>query len=312
MKLRALVGIVTAAAAIGCGDDDRGAPIDAGGTPGADAGGLLDAAGDSGELEDAGPHNCEGVWIERIEGRVVDESGAGIFEARAQACVRVPPTHTLLCLDPPLTEADGSYVIEVGGRARCAEGVAMRALKPGAPYGTTYCHVGVDGASDGVLALAEPAVLYATEPPASLPPLGDEATSRPVTFEDGLEIDVVPASLGFGVEYEALGARRVPLEGELPCFARDVAGLEGLYVFADEGPVLDGGFGFRVPNTTGLSASTTVEFLVLGGLDTTLAGTPVEEADFVPFATGTVSGDGAVISGEGLSYFTWLGYRRIP
>jgi hypothetical protein len=310
MKLRYLAAIVLL---WGCGDDASGG-IDAGGG-GTDAGGAdaeprLDAGDDD---PDAGPHNCEGVWLERIEGTVVDEDGVGVEAGRAQACLRLAPSGTLVCLAPPLTEADGSYAIDVTDRARCVQGAVLRALKPDAPYATSYCHVDVGVTADALLAVPEPTILYRSEPPATLPPLGDETARRTVVFEDGLEIDVVPEALGFGVDYEALGARRIPVDGELPCFARGVAGLEGLYAFLEEGQIEGAGFAFRIPNATGLAAGTEVELLVLGGLDTRLAdGSTVEEADFAPFGTGVVSADGSHIAAEALSYFTWLGYRVVP
>ena len=299
-------------AVAGCSSSEGGEPAgDAGGTTegGATDGGTPDA---SAGADAAVP--CEAAHVERIEGTAVDEAGEPVEGARPQACIRVAPDGHLICLEPPMAAADGAFTIEVPEDNRCVEELALRLLLPGSEFATTYCEVEVDP-EGGVLTLDEPTVLYATEPPTTLPPLGDEAAARTVVFSDGLELEVTPSELGFGVEYDQLAARRVPVD-PAPCFATDTAGLEGLYAFRPEGPVEGDGFPLRIPNTTGLAPGTTVELLVLGGLETRLPdGTLVQEADFVPFGTATVDDAGEHIEsdeGVGLPYFTWLGYRLIP
>jgi hypothetical protein len=297
--------------AVGCGDDDArpDAATDAGAAP-PDA----PTIGDAGPPDAGfGPDDCDATWIETITGTIVDEAGAPVAGARPQACLRVSPGGALVCLLPPTAAADGTYVIEVGGFERCVGSAALRVLLPTSTLATTYCHLDVSATADGALALDEPTVLYATVPATTLPPLGDETVERTVVFDDGLELDVIPAELGFDVEYTDLRARRVPIDAAVPCFARDVPDLAGLYAFGDEGTVEDGTFAIRIPNASALPAGTTVELLVLGGLETVLAdGTLVPEADLVPFGMATVSADGTTISsapGSGLPHFTWLAYR---
>ena len=313
--------LVAAALLAGCGDDgasgeadagaDAGARVDAG-TP--DAGAGVDAGSDAGGLT---REDCTATWVEQTEGTIVDEAGDPVAGARPQACLRTAPDDILVCLSPPMSAADGTYTIPISGDERCVNRVSMRVLLPASTLGTTYCHVDASAAADGVLALAEPTVLYATAPAVTLPPLGDETMARTVVLDDGLEIDVVPSQLGFEVEYAELRGRRVPFTaGAEPCFARGLPGLSGLYVFGDEGSIDGGTFALRIPNTTGLPAGSAVELRILGGLETYLADeTPVEEADFVAFGTATVSADGSRIVAamdSGLPHFTWLGYRPLP
>lgn len=293
----------------GEGADGRDASVDAARLDG--------GAGDGGEPDAGfGPEDCFATWVETITGRIVDEAGAPVAGARPQACLRVAPGGALVCLAPPIAGTDGTYVITVSGFERCVQGAALRVLLPASAFATTYCHVDVSDAVEGRLAVAEPTVLYATTPAVTLPPLGDESAARTVVFDDGLELDVIPAELGFEVEYTELRAGRVPIDAQVPCFARGLAGLAGLYAFGDEGTVEGGTFALRIPNTTGLAPGSAVELLVLGGLETLLAdGTPVPEADLGAFGSATVSADGATIAsdpGSGLPHFTWLAYRPRP
>lgn len=84
----------------------------------------------------------------------------------------------------------------------------------------------------------------------------------------------------------------------------------------EAGPVDGAGFPLRIPNATDLAPGTTVEPLVLGGLDTRLPdGTRIAEADFRAIGIATVEAGGEYIASDGdggLPYFTWLGYRTVP
>ena len=253
---------------------------------------------------------CTGTWAVGGRGQIVDESGVPVSGARPQMCLR-SPTDTLLCVMPPESGADGFWHQEVPeGEPRCIAEIALRALRPNAGFGTTYCHVPLT-MNGGVIELREPIVLYRTTPATSLPPLGDETAMRTVVLADGLELDVTPDVL-FGDDYEQLAARRVD-HTDPPCFARSTA-LDGLYVLGPETSVLGetGGFPVRIP-ANGLAEGSRVQLLVLGGLETRLAdGSAVDEADFVPFGTGTVT-DGMIVSDPGseLTYLSWLGYRAL-
>jgi len=321
MKLRAamLAPPMLALTLAACPGDD-GSPPDAGrdGGHGADAGAPPDAGSDSGTApdggrSDAGPPPGEAVPVDRVTGRVVDEAGAPVEGARTQLCVRVSPDSILACLDPPETDAAGGFAIEVPADARCMEEAAMRVLRPGEDYAPTYCEMDLAPARDGLVEVGEPFVLYGVVPPTDLPPLGDGSAQRTVTFDGGLEVDVVPDRLDFAVPYDGLGARRIDDE---PCFVAPDRPPLALWAFASEGPVEGDGFALRFPNAEGLAPGARVELLVLGGLDTRLPdGTLVPEADFAPFGTATVSPDGSFVEsddGGGLPYFSWVGYRSMP
>lgn len=281
----------------------------------ADTGGtgnlITDFPPDPLDAIDASPDpSCTGTWAVGGRGKIVDENGNAVAGARPQLCLR-SPTDTLLCVMPPESGADGFWHQEVPeGDPRCVAEVALRALRPSAGFGTTYCHVPLT-LNGGVIELREPIVLYATQPATSLPPLGDETAARTVVLADGLELDVIPDVL-FGDDYAQLAGRRID-HTDPPCFAEGIA-LDGLYVLGPETSVLGeaGGFVVRIP-ADGLAEGTQVELLVLGGLETRLAdGSPVHEADFDVFGTGTVS-DGMIVSdvGSELPYLSWLGYRRL-
>lgn len=253
--------------------------------------------------------SCTGTWAVGGRGQIIDEQGNPVARARAQMCLR-SPTDTLLCVMPPESGADGFWHQEVPeGEPRCVAEMALRALLPNAGFGTTYCHVPLT-TNGAVVELREPIVLYATTPAISIPPVGDANAARTVVMADGLEMDVVP-SVFFGEDYQNLAARRVD-HTDPPCFTDD--SLDGLYVFSPEVSVLGetGGVPIRIP-ADGMAEGTRVELLVLGGLETRLAdGSAVEEADFVRFGTGTVTG-GMIVADPGseLPYLSWLGYRRI-
>ncbi|MBW2460202.1 MAG: hypothetical protein JRH11_01065 [Deltaproteobacteria bacterium] len=274
----------------------------------------MDGTTDVGARADSGA-SCEGTLVAEVHGTIETESGGPIAGARPQACIRRSPGRALTCLEPPTADAAGVYIIEVPDEFQCWASAALRMLLPEGGYATTYCDLDPSPTVDGVLTLADAHVLYATPPAITRPPIGDATAMRTVVFDDGLEMDIVPDRLGFGVDYDALSGRRVPVGSDAPCFAAG-AGLAGLYGFGEEGSADGGGVPVRIPNTTSIPAGTRVELLLVGGLATELAdGTPVEEADLVAYGTGTVSADGTFVEsdpGSELPYFTWLGYRVAP
>ena len=42
---------------------------------------------------------CAGTWLAAVRGRLVDDSGGPVANARAQLCVRLSPDDRLVCLD---------------------------------------------------------------------------------------------------------------------------------------------------------------------------------------------------------------------
>ncbi len=263
-----------------------------------------------GEIDPTPDPSCTATWTVGARGRIVDEAGVGVEGARSQMCLRLED-ETLLCLVPPVTDAEGyfhqAFTSEIPGEEpRCLQEFAIRALLPNAGFATTYCHA-VLTPEAGVLTLEDPVVLYEVAPTA-LPAEGDREAMREVTLDDGLVLDVVPSAL-LG-DYERLSAQRHAVTAP-PCFARG-ADLLGLYAFTPEVRV-DPGFRVRIPNRHGLEEGARVELLLLGGLETILPDERlIAEADFEVFGTATVR-DGFIESDAGseLPYLTWLGYRRM-
>jgi hypothetical protein len=262
------------------------------------------------------PADCHAEWISVLRGWVAAPGGAPVAGAKAQLCVHLSPSETLLCLRPGDTDADGVFTIQVPENARCITRAAMRVLLPGSGKATTYCPLDVTGAAP-VLRVQDPYVVFQTRPAVSLPPEGDDHASRPVGIDDGLVIDLTPELFySGGGEYADLGGRRVPTTARGVCFVPADKAAEGLYAFYPEGSLDAPGAPVHLPNTTGLPAGAKVELSVLGGLDCKRAdGTSIPEATWDDFGTATVSADGATIDSDanvGLPCLTWLGYRRLP
>lgn len=254
-------------------------------------------------------------WIAVVNGRLIDESGAGLANAVAQLCVRTSGTTSqLVCVRPVDTEPDGRFAIVVPPSARCMLRATMRALLPGGATAASYCEVTLTG-QEGVLTLADPIVVAATRAATSLPALGDAAQARTVVFDDGLEVEVVPERY-FGSDYSALAGRRVDPTTTALCFIADPGEYSGIYAFAPEGDIQGTGFALRIPNSTAIAASTAIDLFVLGGLSCRLAdGSLVREGLWARFGGGAVSSDGTVIEASGASglpCFNWLAYKPAP
>jgi len=254
-------------------------------------------------------------WIAVVHGQLVDESGAGLANAMAQLCVRTSGTTSqLVCVRPATTEPDGRFGIVVPASARCLTRATMRALLPGGATAASYCEVTLTG-QEGELTLPDPIVVVATRPATGLPALGDPAQQRTVTFEDGLEVEVVPERY-YGSDYSALAGRRVDPTATALCFIADTSEYSGIYAFSPEGDVHDTGFALRIPNTTSIAANTAIDLFVLGGLSCTLNdGSLVREGRWARFGDGVVRSDGTVIEASGtngLPCFNWLAYKPTP
>jgi hypothetical protein len=241
-----------------------------------------------------------------VEGVVVDTAGATIDGAKVQLCAEVVDVG-LVCLPPVDTDAAGRFSKDVSADHGCMERLAIRVILPDSTYGTTYCPVALEGEYQ-TLEIDEPMILVPLEAPASLPPLGDEGASRPVTLAGELVLDVTPSSL-WGA-YDALRAAEVDAR-HASCFLSPNDEVLGLFAFAPEGTT-GGGFDVSFPERSGLPDGAAVELLVLGGLGTQLAeGTFVDEGELAVFGRGTVV-DGRVRSDPDseVPYLSWLAYRE--
>lgn len=290
--LGALCALLTA----GCGSS---ADTDA--STGSDAAAALDAPVDA--PSDAPRAACGATAVDVVTGRVTDEAGAAIAGARPQLCARLAPDGRLVCLAPPVSEADGSFSIEVPAEARCMRSAAMRVLLPSSANAVTYCPIELGAAVEGRLALSTPYELFAVER-GSLPPLGDPSAAREVPLGAALVLDVSPDAVGGEADYLRLGARSVDPARSCVPEARSLAGL----VAATPEASLSAPFRVHAPD---LAEGTHVELFVLGGLGTVLGdGTEVEEATLARFGAGTVDAAGWIQPEPGvlLPHLGWLGW----
>lgn len=285
--------------------DLRGA--DAGpGASGADA----SSAGDASEPADI-PRDpacpASAAWITRISGVVLDETEAPLPAVKAQACMRVAPELTLICLRPVDTDTSGQFALDVPAEGRCVGDTVMRLLLPGSTRAVGYCPLEAP-ATGSRLVLSEPLRMWGTVPAASLPAAGDGTAVRTVRFADGLELDLVPDAF-FG-EYAELSAARVPPTARGLCFLDDVPPFDGLYALQPEGDT-DGLVAVRIPNTTGLAPGTPVDVFVLGALacrgeDREL----LPEGRWTEVQSAVVSADGSRIEvAPGVPCISWIAYR---
>lgn len=267
---------------------------------------MPDARADAG---DARPPGCpsEASWVHTVRGRVIDESGAGLPEAKAQLCLRVAPDGLLVCLQPATADASGRFEVELPVEARCLDRATARVLLPGTDRATAYC--GITLPAGPVIELDAPFTLYTTARATELPPLGDEAAVRTVRFADGLELDVVPRDLfGAGGGYEELAARRVSTSTPDLCVLEGApADLAGLIAFSPEAD-LEGRFAARIPNASQLAPAARVRVFVLGGLSCTVEpGVIVPEGEWAEAGEGVVGPDGRWIEAD-VPCLGWLGW----
>lgn len=260
------------------------------------------------------PQSCtaEFGFFSHVRGFVMAPGGAPIAGAKAQFCVHTADRQ-FVCLRPVDSGADGVYTVELPEAVRCVDRAAMRVLLPRTGRATVYCEL--DRTAGPVVKITEPSVLFGTPLATTLPPEGDPAAARDVTFDDGLVLEVTPELYYSGTgSYDRLSGRRVPPDAVGLC--GDASTFDGLYAFYQEGVMSPPGWPLSIPNATGLTAGALVDLQVLGGLDCRLLdGTSVAEATWASFGDGVVSPDGATIEsadGVGLPCFTWLGYRLKP
>lgn len=257
------------------------------------------------------PASCgsEFGYYAAVRGWVVTPGGTPIPGAKAQICIHTADRQ-FICLRPADTDAEGVYTVDLPEEVECIEKAAMRVLLPRGQRATSYSLMDPD--LGPAVRLHDPAVLPSTPPATDLPPEGNVDEARPVTFDDGLVLEVTPALYyNDSYSYADFSGRRVPTDAV--GLSTEASSYDGLYAFYPEGGIDAPGFALEIPNKTDLPPGATVELFVLGGLKCNLLdGTSVPEATWAKFGEGTVSEDGATIAstpGSGLPCFTWFGYR---
>ncbi len=260
-----------------------------------------------GNVNTAADGDCGASTFAYVSGFVVDQFNRPVPGAKAQACVETVNAG-LLCLMPADTDDNGGFEVILPDNARCSTDFAMRVLLPGDDKVTQYCHTELE--DETVVKLTEGIFLYDTTRGTDAG--GDDNTARAVTFADGLEIEVTPATL-FDPVTDRLAA--VALDADSPglCFLEGQPTPDAVYGLSPETDILNDAYPIKVPNTKGLAPGTTVDFFVLGGLDCTLAnGDKVGEAEWRQYGTGVVDGAGEFINSNEdghLPCINWFGYK---
>ncbi len=277
--------------------------MDAGNNGGADTG--VDLTRD--------PTCTTGEWVVEVAGSVQTAAGAAVPNAKAQLCLRLAVSGRLLCLRPVDVLPDGRFAVQVPEDVRCIDEATFRIIDPDADLSAMYCHIDLP-AGQSLLNVSDAYKLYPTTRATSIPPLGNEQDSRKVTFDDGLEIEIIPFNFfSGGGGYPTLSATRLPADTPL-CFIDNSANLAAIYAFSPEGSVVGDPFAIRIPNTEQRPAGTQVELYELGGLGCSLQdGSEIPEAAWVKFGTGTVDASGTFIEASGtngITCLTWLGVGK--
>ncbi|MBX7197384.1 MAG: hypothetical protein K1X94_35365 [Sandaracinaceae bacterium] len=245
---------------------------------------------------------CEAHAIDVVAGRVTDLSGSAVPSARPQLCARLHPDARLVCLSPPFTDERGDFRITVPPDVRCMDEAVLRVLVTRGPYAVTYCPLDLAPSSDGTLSLAAPIELAEIASAPTLPAAGDPASRREVDLGP-VVIEISPTEAGGVAEYMRLGALAIdPARSCVP----EARALAGLVAITPEQSRLE--LPFRIAST-GLTAGTSVDLFVIGGLDTRLAdGSTVPEGELATFGRGVVGADGTIEPAVPLPQLGWLGW----
>ncbi|MEQ9502514.1 MAG: hypothetical protein RIT81_36925 [Deltaproteobacteria bacterium] len=294
-------------------DRDGGPPRDAGPRDGGNEPPPFDGGCAIEENVDTTPdqacNGTAGTWTVTVSGRVNDPQGNPADGAGVNICLTDARNDQSTCLIPRPVCADGRYEVLVPESFRCATHMVARAFSTGDNTAFTYCDITAGAAR---LEVTEPVSLFET---IRVPDLeeGDPLVEQTVTFDDGLEMDVVPDD--FPAPFEELGAVRVQ-QSEVCTLAGSPTTYEGIYAFSPETDLNSVTFPIRIPNTTGLAANSSVRLYVLGGL---LCSVPrpgmddylVDESEWYEFGTAQVTADGTMIEGGDLPCVGWLAYSAM-
>lgn len=309
-QIVALLAALTMAACGGSGAGDSSATGGTGGAAGSGGSGAGGAGGFAPCSEPASEIPAGAVCIHNVSGRAVDPQGAPVDKVLVSVCGTE-------CY-PAESGPDGRYSVPVNRHiivSRYSMLVHERPLKAGF-YFALPDEPGpdIDIGDTPLLPLPDgpPLVVKPDGSPAQSVTSGDATLTVPNGVEVRLDYDELAAG-DPGKEFRAL-----PVPKNLwTDFADASLGLSALYAFGPfEAAFFDAQTGkpslaqLSFKNTTGLPASTPVEFLELGSF---LYPDLIPTATFAPVATGTVSADGTTIdmdSGTGLQYITWIGIRE--
>ena len=316
--MRVVVVTLFSALLVACpstGDGDDGGDVRVGdGDAGDGDGDTGDGDGDTGDgdgdrcgvvdtsdVDTTAEDGCAGTWVAHLSGTVVDEDDTLRGDALVQYCVR-DPGDILRCLQPIGTDACGLFSGEVSPVARCMSEITNRTFIPLENFTTSYCHVDLDAADDGLLAVADPIRLFSTTVAPTLPAAGDETQLRTVVFDDGVELDVVPEHY-FGDSpdsYDSIASVKLDPDTTGLCLPDDHTFLD-VWGFSPEANVFQAHrFDIRVPNLYGLEAGVTVGLYVQGGLTCQIGDETVPEGEWVRYGEGVVNEAGSRINGTGL------------
>ena len=249
-------------------------------------------------------------WVAAVRGWIIDQTGAPIAGAKAQACIYTEPGNVLQCLQPTDSDPGGIFTIEIGADFSCASAAVMRVILPSAGRASMYCEVPID---DPEVRLQAPIVLFETTPAVGH---GDDdplsVMARDIVFADGTTIYGFVPNDYFGTDFTQMGMRRVAPDAVGTCFLEG-ASASAVAAFYPEGELVNS-LDFRMPNDLGLTAGSSVIFSALGSLECALddEDEKIHEAEWADFGTGTVSADGMWVendAGSGMPCINWIGYR---
>jgi hypothetical protein len=305
----------------GCGSESSPASPSGGAAGQAGAGGQAGGAGSGGSAgqapcsEDPSTLPAGATCVLDVKGRLVNATGAPIAALSTSVCGSV-------CFYGE-SDATGAFSVSLGAQVVPS---AYSTLPHGRPDRTS-----------SYFPLPEPAPahidmgdLLVLDLPASGPLLtvktdklgapAQSVTSNGVTFDVpagvAIKLDVEDLALGdAGKQFRAL-----PIDaGVRDQFADPKLGLIALYALTpfeaamqDETTGAEATASLSLPNSSGLSAGTKVEFLALGSY---LFPGWVAPAAYEVVATGSVSSDGSRLemdAGQGVRYVTWIGARPAP
>lgn len=259
--------------------------------------------------------NLEPGDVKRIKGKVVDEHGNPIPALFVQPCTYTEDVE--LC-HKATTDDDGNWAVNFMPAKQDLIGIHVRFVTE--EYTPTACYWEMADLNlvNNEIVFSAPFIIYDQgEAFASV----DVGVSEP-TVVDGSGVSfTVAADEWFPGIFEAVGVRikRFPLDEYVPCFLDETDLPDALFSMAPDWVSFStpGGVAATFENSEGLEAGATVSLFVLGSLDTQilpLDGAPVhlKTGDWYKLGTGTVSGDGSVITtdpGSGLPGIGWVGYK---